>query len=91
MEYIYTMKEFKRPEGYNYPYFTSTKVAELLDLSLPTVVKYCNLATEVVPGTFLWTEKNIMKLVNLNPKSGMKTAYKNTKWYKEKNNSSNKE
>lgn len=83
------MKEFKKPDGYDYPFYTSTKVAELLDLSLPTVVKYRNLATEVVPGTFLWTEENIMKLVDLNPKSGTKNAYKNTKWYRE-NNSENK-
>ena len=77
------MKEFKRPEGYTNPYYTSAKVAEMLGLSTATVVrKREKMATEVVPGTFFWSDEDAQKLAELDPRPGRKDVYKSSKWYK---------
>lgn len=55
---------FKRPDGYNYPFFTSKMVAEILGVTINTILKRCkDYATEVLPNQYLWTEENIDEMI----------------------------
>ena len=77
-----TRKEWKRPEGYNCPFFTTTDVAKILGLRYLTLSnKKEKFATEVTPGNYLWSEENILNLIaapinagnpNLKKKEGLK-------------------
>ena len=59
-----TKKPWKKPEGYNCPFFTTTVVAEILGLNFLTLSnKKEKFATEVTPGNYLWSEENILNLI----------------------------
>lgn len=79
------IKEFKRPEGYTCPFYTSKEVARLLDLNVATVLKKKDkMATEIIPGTFYWSEEDIKKLIESSPTQGRKDIYKDSIYYKRK-------
>ena len=59
-----TKNPWKIPEGYNYPFFTSKKVAEILGMNVASIRKVMlEYATEVVPGEYLWTEENVLNMI----------------------------
>ena len=59
-----TRKEWKIPEGYKYPYFTTKLVAEILGLN-PVALsqKRFKYATELAEGVYLWTEENVLNMI----------------------------
>ena len=56
--------EINFPQDYNYPYFTSEMVADILKQNPRTIRKKRRIfATEVTPGNYLWSEENILNLI----------------------------
>lgn len=82
-----TRKEWKKPEGYNYPYFTTKMVAEILGLNAVALSqKRFKYATELAEGVYLWTEENILNMIATQREPGNKNVYKlSPKWQSKKN------
>lgn len=75
-------KDWEKPAEYNYPFFTSNMVASILGMN-PNYIrsKKEKYATEVVPGEYLWTEEQVLDMINRPVESGKRDIYKySSKW-----------
>lgn len=82
-----TRKEWQKPKGYNYPYFTTKLVAEILGLN-PVALsqKRFKYATELAEGVYLWSEENVLNMIKTQRDPGNKDVYKlSPKWQKKSN------
>ena len=79
-----TKKPWKKPEGYNCPFFTTTVVAEILGLNFLTLSnKKEKFATEVTPGNYLWSKVDIEEYSQNCDGRGLKNIYEyNPNWKK---------
>lgn len=82
-----TRKEWKKPEGYKYPYFTTKMVADILGLNVITITqKRFEYATELAEGIFMWSEENVLNMIANQKGPGNKNLYKSSpKWQSKKN------
>lgn len=79
--------EINLPQYYNYPYFTSEMVAEILGLN-PVALsqKRFKYATELAEGVYLWTEENVLNMIKTQRNPGNKDVYElSPKWQNKSN------
>ena len=76
--------EINFPKDYNYPYFTSEMVADILKQNPRTIRKKRKFfATEVTPGNYLWSKVDIEEYSQNSDGRGLKNIYEyNPNWKK---------